>query len=97
MYTAIQARNIANEKYNHDYYRLYRWYCRDIMKGITRAAKRGYVTFDFAATNSKRMVRDVFNQIANELMQLGYQASVRQEQSEDGKHRYAVIDVNWAK
>lgn len=94
MYTAIQARNIANEKYNHDYYRLYRIYCRDIMGGITRAAKRGELHYDYCAGN-RRMVRDVLHQIAQELGQLGYKAGVRQEQSEDGKHRYAVIDVSW--
>lgn len=96
MYTAIQARNIANEKYNHDYYKRYRWYCRDIMSGITRSAERGDLNFAYAASDNRRMNRDVLAQIASELMELGYKASIAVDATQDGKRKYATIHVSWA-
>ena len=96
MYTAVQARNIANEKYNHNYYRHYRWYCGTIMKGITKGAKRGDLRYDFTASDNRRLNRDVLAQIAQELSQLGYNATVGTDVSQDGKHKYAMISITWA-
>jgi len=95
MYTAIQARNIANEKYNHDYYKLYRWYVATTMRRITRAAKRGYTQTDFVIENTKRTNMNVLRQIAQELAVYGYKTDVRVESSQDGKRKYGVLEVRW--
>jgi hypothetical protein len=96
MYTAIQARNIANEKYNHNYYRRYRWYCGTIMRGITRGAKRGDMRYKFTASDNRRINRDVLTQIAQELTQLGYNATIGVEATQDKKRKYTAIYITWA-
>ena len=95
MYTAIQARNIANEKYNHDYYKLYRWYVATTMRRITRAAKHGYTQTDFVIENTKRTNMNVLRQIAQELAAYGYKTDVRVEASQDNKRKYGVLEVRW--
>ena len=96
MYTAIQARNIANEKYNHNYYRRYRWYCGIIMRGITRNAKHGDMRYEFTANDNRRINRDVLTQIAQELTQLGYNAIIGTETTQDKKRKYATIYITWS-
>jgi len=95
MFTATQARNIANEKYNHEYYKNYRWYTSQIMRGITRAAKRGYTSFSYSLADARKMHMTVLRQIAGELNQYGYMTNVMVSASEDGKHKYGTLDVTW--
>lgn len=95
MFTATQARNIANEKYNHDYYKKYRWFTAQTMRGITRAAKRGYTSYSYSIPDAKRMNMTVLRQIAAELQNYGYMTKVGINATEDGKHKYGILDVSW--
>lgn len=94
MYTAIQAQNIAAERQNHTYYRLYKWRVREIMKEITHQANRGGVAYRFYAKRGHRMELDVLRQIAAELNKIGYQCKVDNEKAEDG-YKDWFIDIQW--
>lgn len=95
MFTAIQARNIADEKYNHMYYRLYKYYSAGIMRHITKTAKRGGLKCEYHNGCNSRMCRDVFAQIANELIKYGYHCNVRIENAKNKKYKYIVITIDW--
>lgn len=96
MYTATQARNIANEQYNHNYYKAYKRYVAVIMRGITRNAKWGNTEFEYQIGNNRRMTYNVLRQIADELSTYGYITNVHSVVTEDQKHKYAAITVSWA-
>lgn len=96
MFTAIQARNVANEKCNHNYYKKYRWFCTRIMRGITKAAKNGHITYDWYTTDCKHITLTVLKQIADELMVYGYNCNVSTLTDEQNKHKYAQIRISWA-
>lgn len=95
MFTAIQARNIANEKYNHDYYKIYKRHSAAIMRGIVRSAKQGYTSYDFSTYDAKRITMGVLKQIANELQAYGYNTRVSVEQTSDGKRKYGYMRIDW--
>lgn len=97
MYTAKQARNIANEKENHIYYGLYRQYARDLMRAIEYAVEREVEgQYGTAITsNSKSTARDraVLEQLGTEMTECGYKYNVS---TGDGnmKGRY-VLTITW--
>lgn len=94
MYTAIQAQNIAAEKQNHNYYRMYKYRVRAIMRELTRRANCGDMGFRFYAKKGYRMELDVLRQIATELNQIGYTCNVYNEKTEDG-HKTWFLDIQW--
>ena len=94
MYTAIQAQNIAAEKRNHNYYRMYKHRVRAIMRELTRRANYGDMSFRFYAKKGYRMELDVLRQIANELNLIGYTCNVYNERTEAGQKVW-FLDIKW--
>ena len=94
MYTAIQARNIAIEKQNHRYYRMYRWRVRDIMHELTRRANNGESEFRYYAKRNSSLEARVLRQICNELNQIGYNCKVSYEKNDKDKKIW-FMDLNW--
>lgn len=96
MYTATQARNIANERYHHKYYNYYRWFVSTINYGIRRAVKRGLLRYQFYAPDAKHLTMSVLRQIADEFTEYNYRTEVMIDARENGKHKRGLLTISWA-
>ena len=94
MYTAIQAQNIAAERQNHNYYRIYKRRTRAIMRELTHRANLGDMSLRFYTKKGNRTEIDVLRQIANELNLIGYVCNVCNEKLDTG-HKIWFIDIQW--
>lgn len=94
MYLAIQAKNIAFEKYYHRYYKLYRKHVCAIMKMIEHTTKNGgHKIRENARENSKTEIK-VLKQIAKELSMYDFHCLVSSEK-EEGSYSQWFIEVDW--
>ncbi len=84
MYIAIQASNIAEEKQNHRYYKVYKRYVRRIMREIAWKCSRGKTRHQFRGE-----AEFVIKQIADELREVGYETEVYPK---DNKFE---LDIHW--
>lgn len=95
MYTAIQARNIAAEKLNHKYYRVYKRLVRAIMRRLTYHVNHGDMNLCFFAKRNSQIEVDVLNQIADELSQTNYHCSVHSKEVEGTDDKIWFIVIQW--
>lgn len=93
MYTAIQAYNIAAERRNHNYYKLYKHRVNHIMKCLIHGANIGDMEYRYYPRKINRVEITVLNQIANELNEIGYTSNVRQ--GKDAKGEFLYLEVKW--
>lgn len=94
MYTAIQARNIAKEKYNHWFYHEYKYHIKYLMRGIAKNAKYGKFEYQYSVYDTHRMTYAVIKQIMDELQNYGYKYDISTEVSKHNK-KYFLITVQW--
>lgn len=71
MYTAIQAKNIVDEKYNHRYMLLYKHCVNKIMRGIKKQTFIGKYSKHFYFIDAPVTYR-VLSQICEEFKKIGY-------------------------
>lgn len=93
MYTALQARNIANERVNHLYYRVYKHQVHIIMRNITKWANKGKTRLEYETANT-RLLNDVLSQIASELATYGYDATVTRMTGKNNR-TYLLTVIEW--
>ena len=95
MYTAIQARNIADEKEHHIYYGIYRQYARDLMRAIEYAVDKEGSFGTSIVSNKNSCARDqaVLEQLGTEMSKYGYKYNVSRGDG-DTRGRY-VLTISW--
>ena len=97
MFTATQAKNIADEHNNHIYYRYYRKYTKKIMTGITRAIKQGEHTFSYMVRYAVRPQLMCMRQIGKELEDYGYRVEIEVNPHNGDKYdNDIVVNIGWA-
>lgn len=82
MLTAIQACNIAKEKDNHKYYKVYKHCVKRIMREITWRAPRGKTKYIYKVKATDQIFR-VLSQIGRELTKLKYTTAVEYNTAEN--------------
>jgi len=90
MFIAAQARNIAEEKMNHRYYKIYKRYARKIMREIAWKCSRGKTRHQFSGENG-----EVLDQIAEELREVGYNVNVYSAAANTANDGMCKIDIMW--
>lgn len=90
---AIQAYNIATERNNHDYYRLYKRRVKHIMKCIQRGASNGKLEYIYHVKGIDYVEETVLKQIASELNEIGYECNVYEKKSRKGD--FLDFEAKW--
>ena len=93
MYTAIQAYNIATERRNHNYYRLYKRRVKHIMRKLVYGANKGDLKYRYYPRKINYGEITVLKQIADELNEIGYSCNVNDCKNDKGNTLY--FEARW--
>lgn len=94
MYTATQARNLAQEVNHHKYYKFYKEYVDIIMKDISKRISVGVFVYATSFRNITSVEVKVLKQVLRELENYGYRTKMRTETTNDKKNIYHIM-IDW--